>query len=81
LFLTKRQVEEAFCVPLSFFLSPDNTDIEHFPSVRWFVQYYFYWRDPHSPNKVFKVWGMTANIILALLEMVYGYYPYFRYRS
>jgi len=65
------EVEDAFAVPLSWFL--DDNNLDSIMPMEWrgdeFLLRTYLWDDPGS-KKQFKIWGLTAHVVHSVAEIV-----------
>lgn len=69
--INAEEVEDAFSVPLSWFL--DDGNLDSIMPMEWrgdeFLLRTYLWDDPES-QKQFKIWGLTAHIVHSVAEIV-----------
>ena len=66
------EIEAVFKVPLTFFMNGDNHWTEEFKTpIATVLVHHFNFQD-------FDIWGLTAKLILRLLEIGLGHYPDFQ---
>ncbi|KAI9103327.1 NUDIX hydrolase domain-like protein [Phlyctochytrium arcticum] len=69
------EVAECFNVPLHIFLHSQSDRTKHeYIDIRWrngvWRRHAFWWRDAHG--KEFKIWGLTADILIQVAQIAYG---------
>ena len=62
------EIESVFYVPLEFFMQEENHATTQYQTKRSFFTHHFYFED-------YDIWGLTALLILRLLEVSLGYIP------
>lgn len=63
------EIESIFSVPLQFFMNSDNHFVKEIKNIQLpFLSHHFYFKD-------YDIWGMTAMLILQLLEVGLGFIP------